>query len=224
MLIVLPMLGGCVYFSKHTLAGACSDDLDSPIRNFCVVAPGVLWRGERPTKEDAKWLLEHDVGSVVSLQVSDEHAFEAVVVDRNFKHSVAYYQVSGFNPFQMLSRSSLDAHVAVILAIVIEAPKPVYVNCRAGVDRTGVVAAAYRVLIESKSREEAIAEMGRFHSPWQGIDAHYVRSLDSTRRTALLQKMAEWESKLAPSARIDCMGGKCSYLREAQAAKEPMVR
>src|SRR3977135_2146569 len=70
----------CVYISSHTLRGACLTDMGSPIRNFCVVAPEILWRGERPTKNDAKWLLEQRVGTVVSLQLDDRRAFEAVGV------------------------------------------------------------------------------------------------------------------------------------------------
>ena len=37
-----------------------------------------------------------------------------------------------------------------------------YFHCRAGVDRTGVLAAAYRVLIEGASREQAIARWPAF--------------------------------------------------------------
>src|SRR5690349_14845693 len=77
LLIGLCLLtSGCVYISKHTLRGACLTDMSSPVRNFCVVAPRILWRGERPTREDAKWLLEQRVGTVVSLQLDDRRAFE----------------------------------------------------------------------------------------------------------------------------------------------------
>jgi hypothetical protein len=56
------LICGCVYFAQHTVQGACASSLDSPIRNFCVVTPQVLWRGERPNKTDATWLVEHRVG------------------------------------------------------------------------------------------------------------------------------------------------------------------
>src|SRR5882757_6022365 len=145
---ILLLLCGCVYFSKHTVQGACSNDLDSPIRNFCVVAPEVLWRGERPNRSDAKWLLEHRVGSVVSLQLDDQGPFESAALGRDFAHSVSYFQEPHFSPLQMVSRSQIDNHVARFLAIVRVAPKPIYFHCRAGIDRTGVLAAAYRVLVD----------------------------------------------------------------------------
>ena len=79
ILALTVLLGGCVYFSKHTVQGACAQDLGSPIRNFCVASPGALWRGERPTASDAAWLLAHHVGSVLNLEVflDDHRAFEA---------------------------------------------------------------------------------------------------------------------------------------------------
>jgi protein-tyrosine phosphatase len=212
---LLMLVSGCVYISRHTLRGACLTDMGSPVRNFCVVAPQVLWRGERPTQPDAKWLLEQNVGTVISLQLDDRRAFEAVTPAANYVHSVAYFQVPGFNPFQILRPARLDEHLALFLAIVKASPKPVYVHCRAGVDRTGVLAAAYRVLIDGASPEEAVAEMGRFRSPWQHFDAHYIKGLTPQRREKILQEAADWESRLRPTASIDCGHGRCTYVRRS---------
>ncbi len=210
--VLIPvLLSGCVYFSKHTIHGACSHDLGSPVRNFCVVAPQVLWRGERPTKADARWLLEQHVGTVVSLQLDDRRAFEAVQLGPDFVHSVSYFHVPGFSPLQVLSPSHLDTHLALFIAIAKAAPKPIYVHCRAGVDRTGILAAAYRVLVEGVTREQAIAEMARYHSPWQHFDAKYIRGLSEERRVQILRKAADWESRLRPTARIECVRGRCSF-------------
>jgi hypothetical protein len=192
--------------------------MGSPVRNFCVVAPQVLWRGERPTAEDAKWLLQQRVGTVVSLQLDDRRAFEAVIPREDYSHSVSYFEVPRFSPLQVLSPAHLDKHVARFLAIVKAAPKPVYVHCRAGVDRTGVLAAAYRVLIDGATREQAIGEMARFHSPWESFDARYIRGLSEGRRAEILRQAADWEARLRPSARIDCERGRCSYVPNADAA------
>jgi len=202
----------CVYISSHTLRGACLTDMGSPIRNFCVVAPEILWRGERPTKNDAKWLLQQHVGTVVSLQLDDRRTFEAVRTGPDYAHSVSYFKVPGFSPLQVLSPSHLDKHLALFIAIVKAAPKPVYVHCRAGVDRTGVLAAAYRVLIDGASRRKAVAEMGRYRSPWQSLDARYIYSLSDARREKILRAAADWESRLRPTARIECANGHCTYL------------
>lgn len=201
LLVSLCLLGpGCVYISRHTLRGACLNDLSSPVRNFCVVEPHILWRGERPTRDDAQWLLAQ--------------------LGESYMHTVSYFQVSGFSPFQVLSPSHLDKHVARFLAIVKAAPKPVYVHCRAGVDRTGVLAAAYRVVIDGASRKEAIAEMARYHSPWQSLDARYISGLSEARRQEILREAAEWQARVRPTASLECVRGRCTYVRNVAAAGE----
>jgi hypothetical protein len=164
--------------------------------------------------------VEHGVGTVVSLQLDDRRAFESVTVGQDLTHSLSYFHVSGFNPFQLLEPSHLDAHLAQFIAIVRSAPKPIYVHCRAGVDRSGVLIAAYRVLVEGMSRDEAVAEMGRFHSPWQRLDAHYIRGLSEGRRQQILRQAADWSYRLHPAARIDCLQGHCTFVPTTEPSSE----
>src|SRR5487761_149944 len=109
------LLSGCVYISRRTLAGACSDDLGSPIRNFCVITPGMLWRGETPTRSDAQWLVEHGVRSVISLQLNVRHSFESAHLDPRVVDSVTYFRVVDFSAIQVLTHRHLDDHVAEVL-------------------------------------------------------------------------------------------------------------
>jgi protein tyrosine/serine phosphatase len=206
--LCIVLMSGCVYMSAHTPRGACLHDLSSPVRNFCVVAPGVLWRGARPNPADAKWLLEQRVGTVVSVQVDSLATFEAALPREDFAHDVSYFQIQGFNPLQILSRSELDEHMAVFIAIVKSAPKPIYLHCRAGVDRAGVMVAGYRVLIEGSSAQDAIAEMARFHSPWLRLDARYVRTV-AQHRTEILRRADELSARVRPTTHIECARGHC---------------
>lgn len=210
----LLLLAGCVYFSKHTVEGACTHDLESPIRNFCVArTAAAIWQGERPNSSDASWLLEHGVGTVVSLDISldDRHAFEGASAPQR-KLVVDYYHVPDFEPSHLVNWSLLDSHVAHFLAIMAAAPKPVYVHCLDGIDRTNVLIASYRVLVEGVSSEDAIREIERFRSPWLHVDAKYLRSLNA-RRPAILEKASKWESDLKPAATIECSQGRCTYSR-----------
>jgi len=207
------LLSGCIYFMKHTPPGACPSDLGSPVRNFCVVAPGVFWRGARPGPADAQWLIDHRVGTVVSLELDVQRAFESARPDPHLTRSVTYFQVHAFSAVQVVTHAHLDDHVALVLAIINQAPKPVYVSCRAGVDRTAIMAAAYRVLVEGVSPERAVAEMERFRTPWDPLNAHYIRSLTGARATRIRSDMEEWESRLRPSGRFDCQNGQCRFAR-----------
>lgn len=206
------LLSGCVYISRQTLPGACKHDMGSPIRNFCVVKPGVLWRAEAPTRKDAQWLVEHGVGSVVSLQLDIRHSFESVRLDPGLARSVTYYRVTDFSAIQVLTHRHLDAHVAYVLAIIEEAPKPVLINCRAGVDRTGIITAAYRMLVDGMSPKQAIAEMDGFRSPWDALNARYVRSLAGARGAQILRRTQQWESsRVMPTGHFDCRDGGCRF-------------
>lgn len=201
------LLAGCVYFSRHTLPGACRDDLNSPIRNFCVVTPGALWRSEAPTRSDAQWLVDHGVRTVVSLQVDVRRSFESVRPGPGVARSITYFRVRDFAATQVLTHRHIDDHVAEVLAIIQEAPKPVLISCRAGVDRTGIIAAAYRVLVDGMSRRDAIAEMDGFHSPWDPLNARYVRSLTGARKARILRNVTQWRHKLQPTGYFECRAG-----------------
>ncbi len=213
---VLVLLGGCVYFSKHTVTGACAADLGSSIRNFCAAEPGVIWQGERPTRADASWLLSHGVATVVNLEVflDDRRAFErANAPARDL--IVEYYHVPDFEPVHLFNWSLLDGHVAHFLAIMKVAPKPVYLHCLDGIDRSNVLIAAYRVLADGVNPEQAIHDIERFHSPWLRVDARYIRGLNA-RRAAILGKASKWQERLRPGAKIECSAGRCAYSTAGQ--------
>jgi protein tyrosine/serine phosphatase len=210
--VVALLIAGCVYFSRRTLPGACAQDLGSPIRNFCVVTPGVLWRAEAPTRSDAQWLVEHGIGTVVSLQLNVRRSFESVHLDPAQARSVVYYRVRDFSAIQVLTHQHLDEHVAEVLAIIEKAPKPVIISCRAGVDRTGVIAAAYRMLVQGWSAQRAVADMDGFHSPWDPLNNRYVRSITGARKERILRSVDQWRARLQPTGRFECRGRGCRFV------------
>jgi len=219
LLCLLPCIfSGCVYFSRHTLPGACANALGSEMHNFCVVSPGVLWRGATPDRADAAWLVQHGIRTVVSLQLDMRHAFESARLNPGVARSVTYFRVRDFAAVDVLTHYHLDERVAYVLAIINEAPKPVFVSCRAGVDRTGIIAAAYRVLVEGMTPQKAIAEMDGFHSPWDPLNARYVRSLSGERKARILREVHEREHRIPPSGEFVCTNGGCRFQGTQQSA------
>src|SRR5215472_18233745 len=213
---LLSLVSGCVYMSRHTPEGACETARDSPVRNFCVVDPGTLWRGENPTTADVEWLLEQGVQSVLSIQLDARPAFERAALRPEAVRSVSYFRVKGFDPLQMLSRSRDDRVVALFIAVVEEAPKPLYVHCRAGVDRVGVLVASYRIIVQGVSREDAVAEMARFQSPWLPLERRYLLGLSEARQREILRDVEDWKTRLKPFGRFDCQRGLCHFVPDPQ--------
>ena len=58
---------------------------------------------------------------------------------------------------------------------------PFYFYCHLGADRTGVMCAVYRIVIQGWTKDEAIAEMTQggfgFHAVFPNL-VHYLRKLD----------------------------------------------
>jgi protein tyrosine/serine phosphatase len=60
-----------------------------------------------------------------------------------------------------------SAQVVEFLDLVRANPNTkIFVHCRRGADRTGVMIGAYRIAVEHKSAAEAISEMRRYHYDW----------------------------------------------------------
>jgi protein tyrosine phosphatase len=131
----------------------------------------------------------------------------ATVADVN-NYEVGYFRIKDWEPLSIVAPSVVDDHVAHFLAIVSQQPEPVYVHCRSGMNRTGVMVAAYRVLIEGVSDEEAIEEMGRYQGWWFKADAKYIRAL-SKQSEEIRHKVMEWIPKLKKDDQVVCANGTC---------------
>ena len=205
------LLTGFPSTSMPAAPAACANDLGSPIPNFCVVTPNVLWRGAKPAQDGAAWLIQRGVRTIVNLELlhDDRRVFGEAKPASAGRHELSYFRIADWEPNAVLAPALLDDHVARFLAVVDSQPKPVYVHCRSGQNRTGVMVAAYRVIVEGASRDAAIAEMRRYQGIWFKADSAYIRSLSSERRDEIRRKAAAWKSKLERGSKIVCEKGKC---------------
>src|SRR5437667_9018165 len=155
------LLSGFPSSSMPAAPPACPNDLGSPIPNFCVVTPNVLWRGAKPAQDGAAWLIQRGVRTIVNLELlhDDRRVFGEARPASAGRYELAYFRISDWEPNAVLAPALLDDHVAHFLAVVDKQPKPVYVNFRSGQNLTGVMVAAYRVIVDGLSRDRVIAEM-----------------------------------------------------------------
>jgi len=205
-------MGGCATVSKKDVTAVCRDNLGSTIRNFCVVTPGVLWRGGKPGNDGAEWLIRHGVRTIVNLELvlDDKRALDRATVEDATNYQVGYFRIHDWEPLRLLAPSVADDHIAHFLAIVSQEPKPVFVHCRYGENRTGVMVAAYRILVEGVSDKEAIEEMNRYHGLWSKVDEIYIRRLSPERRESIRRKILEWIPKYRMNAQVICSNGRCA--------------
>lgn len=194
------------------IAQSCSQPLDPKVENSCVVSPQILWRGARPDAEAASTLLARGVGTVVNLEWfhNDRSTFEAAVIAKPDAREIPYFQIRDWEPLVILAPSVVDDHVAHFLAVARTQPKPLYVHCRSGQNRTGVMVAAYQIF-NGADIEETVLEMQKYGGFWAKPDAAYLRTLTPQRRVAIEKRVLVWMKNLQPDATISCSGGKCSF-------------
>lgn len=132
-----------------------------------------LYRGAQPTAEGMKQLEKMGIKTVIDLR--------SLHSDREqLKGTALLYEHIGMTAF-----TPEDKDVIRFLQIVSDASRtPVFVHCKQGADRTGMMCAVYRVAIDGWSKDEAIEEMTKAGFSFHGIFTNlisYIRKLDIDR-------------------------------------------
>jgi hypothetical protein len=164
------------------------------VGNLFQVSPE-LYRSRQPSAQALKGILALQpfvagsvpIRTVVALRVSD--GGDGAVFD---KSDAVHYQHLKFNPF-----SPKDSDVIDFLRIVTtKSAQPVLVHCAQGSDRTGMMVAIYRIVVQGWSKDDAIKEMVEggygFHSIWQDL-VRYVRNLDVDALKVKLAAAGPWQ-------------------------------
>jgi len=127
------------------------------LTNVGRVAPGIL-RGAQPKPEGYATLKAMGVRTVVNLR-THHGAREAVEAS-----GMRYVEI----PMSFWKKVDPAAVRKALSVMTDPANQPVYVYCLRGADRTGVVAAVYRIKVDGWSEADAEAEMEAFgfHEAW----------------------------------------------------------
>jgi protein tyrosine/serine phosphatase len=133
----------------------------------------VYFRGAQPSAEGMRELARMKVKTVVNLRAMNSDR------DEIGETALAYEHIS-FKAWH-----AEDEDVVRFLRIVTDPERqPVFVHCQHGADRTGMMTALYRIVVEGWTKDDAISEMTEggygFHSIWQDL-VDYVREVDVER-------------------------------------------
>lgn len=118
------------------------------LSNMGKVAPG-LYRGAQPESDGYETLKKMGIKTVINLRTTHS---EKLDVEKSGMRSVEM-------PMGVLSDVKPDIINKIVDIMNDPKKQPVFVHCRQGQDRTGIVIAAYRMRVEGWSLAEAEGEM-----------------------------------------------------------------
>jgi uncharacterized protein (TIGR01244 family) len=145
------------------------------IENFAVVQDGAkgICRGAQPSAAGIETLKSRGVRTVIDLR--DDARSDA---RKNAESAGLTYIHIPTN-----AAATEPAKIRGFLEAMATCPRPVFVHCMQGCDRTGLEIAVYRVVVENWTREDALRELyghGYHWALFPGI-ARYVKTFDASK-------------------------------------------
>lgn len=148
--------------------------------NFHPITPGEAYRSAQLGSEHLeKYIKQYGIKSVLNLR--DENPNDAPwykdEVNTGAKNNIVHYDVA-----LSAKREPTSQDVKKLMEIFKTAPRPILIHCKAGSDRSGLVAAMWKVVVDKETKPEAekqlsllfghlpfgqTAAMDRFFNNWK---------------------------------------------------------
>jgi protein tyrosine/serine phosphatase len=154
--VVIPACGGEEKPTGTTTQRAIAQRLPgvAGVENFARVNPG-LYRGGQPTEEGFKQLKAMGIKTIIDF--------------RSYHSTKKQVEAAGMTPVEIPLKADLgsvppsDDELREFFSVVLDpAKQPVYIHCAFGKDRTGTMAAVYRLECDGWNADEALQEMEAF--------------------------------------------------------------
>jgi tyrosine-protein phosphatase SIW14 len=175
-----------VYLSVCGL-GAFAAPTAPGVQNFHQVNDH-FYRGAQPTAEGYRSLAKLGVKTVINLRAGTSAAEAEAVAALGMRYASI--------PMHGLE-SPADRQMAQALALLEDSSAwPVFIHCRRGKDRTGTVAACYRIVHDGWQNQRALAEaraegMSWFQKPMQHYILHFETERHALEASAPLKPAAD---------------------------------
>lgn len=152
-----------------------------------------LYRGAQPSAQGMKTLESMGIKTVISLRWlgSDRGELKGT--------SLKYIHIR----INTVANPKTGQVVEFLKAVVDPDNQPVFLHCKHGADRTGMMTAFYRIVMQGWSKEEAVREMTKggynFHRIWKHL-LEFIRraDIDEIRKAAGIAAPGEYPVRPVP--------------------------
>jgi protein tyrosine/serine phosphatase len=154
------LLGFVLLFSTIlTARPVTKDSAETNIPNFQSVAGG-LYRGGQPTAKGFEILKEKGVKTVINLRAEDSSESKQV---QALGMRYVYIPVNAILPWSRIPQDSVAKYFELV-----NNPEnyPIFFHCHRGADRTGVLAALYRIAVQHWEAQKAYEEARQLGMRW----------------------------------------------------------
>ena len=146
--------------------------------NFYRLTPN-LYRAAQPTAEAFEEYEKFGIKTVVNLRSKNS--------DRKYLKGGTTLNLI---EVPMKAWDISDEEVIAVLRLIKSEPGPILIHCQHGADRTGAIAAMYRLVFENWTKAEALDELINggygFHKIWKNIP-EYIENVDVARIKAAVE-------------------------------------
>jgi protein tyrosine/serine phosphatase len=129
------------------------------VSNFGMVQQGTLYRGAQPTRAELESLAKFGIRTVIDLRDDRTVRWERAVVENTLHLHFVNVPLNGL-------KAPKDEQLEQVLAAIDAAPKPVFIHCKSGKDRTGLVVAAFRITHDHWTNQQAMQEARQYGINW----------------------------------------------------------
>ena len=130
-----------------------------------------LYRGAQPSKEGMKQLKRLGIKTIINLRSFHSDRDEMGALKFNYVHIHA----KAWHPED-------EDVIPFLRTVARKTSSPVFVHCQYGADRTGMMMAVYRIVMQGWTREAAVDEMTNggygYHAMWNKL-VEYVNTFDA---------------------------------------------
>ncbi len=138
--------------------------------NFHEITPGEAYRSAQPDGDKLEYYIkQYHIKSVLNLRGQNKgSAWYKVEVAACSRYGIAHYDLA------LTSTQAPSAEAVKNMNVILTtAPRPILIHCQFGADRSGLVAAMWKVIVDKVPKSEAKKQLSFLygHFPIRGKDA-----------------------------------------------------